>query len=118
MSKKIKLALAAAFLGMFSMSAALACPGHDKEKQAAAEQPKQAEPGAHVTTAAFRVEGMHCAGCADEIKTALGKAGGVLKVDVKVADHRVMVSFDSDKISAEKIAQIITEAGFRASAEV
>jgi copper chaperone CopZ len=114
--KKIKLALAGSMLaGMLSFSSAMACPDHDKAKSS--ENDSKAAP-ATATTAAFRVNGMHCAGCADEIKSALNKVDGVYKVDVKVADHRVIVSFDKTKITADKVAKLITDAGFEAAAEV
>jgi copper ion binding protein len=113
---KIKLALASSMLsGMLAFSSAVACPDHDKTKTS--ENDTKAAP-AHMTTTAFRVTGMHCAGCADEIKSALNKVNGVYKVDVKVADHRVVVSFDKDKLTADQVAKAITEAGFQATAEV
>src|SRR5262245_37598109 len=99
MSSKLKLALAASlFAGVFSMGAtSQACPG--KEKQAKAEEKAPAPVTASTTTAMFRVDGMHCAGCGDHIKDALAKAEGVSKVEVKQADKKVIVTFDKDKIS-------------------
>src|SRR5688500_2285090 len=113
----LKLAFASSVLavGLFSISPAVACEG--KEKSAKAEQ-KQGAPAVQVAIATFRVDGMHCGGCGDHVKEALAKASGVVKVEVKTADKRVVVSFDAAKISAEKIAKIITEAGYPASAEV
>ena len=117
MSTKLKLAFASSVLavGLLAYTPASACDG--KEKAAKAEQ-KQAAPAGQVATATFRVDGMHCAGCGDHVKEALAKASGVMKVEVKTADKRVVVSFDAAKINAEKIAKIITEAGYPAAAEV
>ena len=117
MSTKLKLAFASSVLaaGLFSFSPAVACEG--KEKTAKAES-KQAAPTGPVTTATFRVDGMHCGGCGDKVKDALAKASGVTNVEVKTADKKIVVSFEPAKISAEKIAKIITEAGYPASAEV
>jgi mercuric ion binding protein len=116
---RIKLALASSLLaGALSFStAALACPGHEKEKTAETDGQKGPAP-AHVATATFKVDGMHCSGCADHVKEALNKVNGVYKVDVKVADHRVIVSWDADKTTAEKVAKAISEAGYPAAAEV
>ena len=115
MSRKLKLALASSVLSaFFAFGAASACPGH--ESQAKAEE--KAAPTGAVTTAMFKVEGMHCEGCADNIKTALNKAGGVVKVEVKTADHKVIVTFEKDKITAEKISKMINDAGYKAAAEV
>lgn len=120
MTRKLKLALAASFLaGGLSLSAfstAVACPGHDN-KQAKAEE-KAPEVTADATVAMFRVDGMHCAGCGDHVKEALAKAGGVLKVEVKQADKKIVVTFQKTKITAEQIAKLITEAGYPATAEV
>jgi copper chaperone CopZ len=117
MSSKLSLSLASSVfaLGLAVATPAAACPG--KEKTAKAEE-KPASPAAQVTTAVFRVEGMHCAGCGDHVKEALAKAQGVMKVEVKTADKKVVVSFDAAKITAEKIAKMISDAGYPASAEV
>ena len=112
--RKLKLILAAGVLAAVTGgSTVLACPGHDKGK---AEAKQQVAP-AHVATASFRVQGMHCAGCADELKTALVKVDGVVTVDVKLADHRVTVAYDKDKTTPEKIAKLMADLGFPAAAE-
>jgi mercuric ion binding protein len=120
MLKNISLALASGALALGLAiglaGPASACPGKDKTQTAKAE-PKGDVVPASATTAVFKVDGMHCGGCGDNIKSALAKAGGVYKVDVKSADKRVTVSFDASKITAEKIAKIISEAGYPASAE-
>ncbi len=116
MLTKIRLAVVASALA-FAMvgGSALACPSRDSEKaEAKADKPVPA--GAAV--AAFRVNGMHCAGCEDHVREALNKVDGIYKVDVKMADKRVVVRFDKAKVSADKIAKAITDAGFQASAEV
>jgi copper chaperone len=114
---RFTLALASSMLalGLAFASPAVACPG--KEKTAKSEPAKEA-PAAQVATASFRVEGMHCGGCGDKIKEALAKAPGVMKIEVKTADKRVVVSFDKAQITAEKISKLISEAGYPAAAEV
>ena len=112
--RRLKLMFASTMMvGVLAAAPAVACPG--KEKTAKTEEKAPAAVG--VTTAMFRVDSMHCGGCGDSIKAALAKAGGVQKVDVSAADKRVTVTFDKDKITAEKIAQIISEAGYPAKAE-
>jgi copper chaperone CopZ len=103
-------------LTTFTAAAALACPdGKEKDKTAVKENTPA--PNAKIATAAFHVTGMHCSGCSDKVKSTLAKADGVLKVDVKLADGRVVVSYDANKISSEKIAKLMTEAGYPAAAE-
>jgi copper chaperone CopZ len=114
MASKLKLIFASSLLlGVLTVAPAVACPG--KEKVAKTEE--KAAPSGAVTTAMFRVDGMHCGGCGDNIKSALAKAGGVHKVEVNAADKRVTVTFDKDKITAEKIAKLISDAGYPARAE-
>ena len=107
---------AALAVSMSSSSVARACDGDDHAKKE--EAPKKKAP-AQVKTAnaSFHVEGMHCAGCADKVKTALNKTEGVFEVDVKVADARVAVKYDQAKLTPEKIAKIITDAGYKATPE-
>lgn len=116
MSKKISVVLASSLLSaVFSFSTATACKDHDKKEEAAETQAKPAP--AKLATASFRVDGMHCEGCAGHVKEALNKVQGVYKIEVKVADHRVVVSFDADKLTAEKVAKAISDAGYPAAAE-
>ena len=105
---------AALLLNTASVSVALACDGHDKDKAASAE----AKPmPAHVATASFKVEGMHCAGCADKVKSGLASAAGIVSVDISVADKRVTVKYDADKLDVAKVAKLIDGLGYKAAAE-
>jgi copper chaperone CopZ len=115
---KIKFALAATVIaGAMSFGSAFACPDHDGEKTAKVEQ-KDVAPPAHMATASFHVDGMHCAGCIDEVQGALAKLDGVVKVNVTLADKRVTVSYDADKLKPDTIAKTMSDAGFKAAAEV
>jgi copper chaperone CopZ len=112
--KILKLSLAAAALLALTTSApaVMACPGkgdHAKKEEKA--------PAKRVASASFRVDGMHCEGCGDKVKEKLAAQAGILKVDVKLADKRVTVEYDADKLSVEAIAKLITEMGYKASAE-
>jgi copper chaperone CopZ len=59
---------------------------------------------------------MSCDGCGEKVRTALAQTAGVVKVDVKVADKRITVDYDADKLTADKIAKIISDLGYPASA--
>ena len=103
---------AAAMASLLALPAADACDGeHKKEEQ------KKQQPAAQLKTASFKVNGMHCQGCGDKIKSALAKTEGVHKVDVKTADKRIVVDYDAKKLSPEKIAKIISDLGYPANAE-
>jgi len=117
MLTKMKIALASSALTLALFGSALACPGHDDEKTVKNETKDVAVPASAIT-ASFRVSGMHCAGCEDHVREALNKLNGIYKVDVKMADKRVVVAFDKSKVTAEAIAKAISSAGFQATAEV
>ncbi len=115
MSINWKLSLAAAALAMTTaVPTVLACEGKDGAKNA-----KQAEkaPAARLASATFRVEGMHCGGCGDKVRATLTAKGGIIKVDVKQADKRITVEYDADKWTPAQIAKIISELGYKATAE-
>jgi copper chaperone CopZ len=115
---KMKLALAASILASaFTLSTALAC-SEDSQAKAKTANTKVAAVPASATTAAFRVEGMMCAGCEGRVREALNKVDGVYKVDVKMTDKRVVVAFDKAKTNADSIAKVMIEVGFKATAEV
>jgi copper chaperone len=110
-----KLALVAALAFSFSLAApnVLACPGHNKEKQADKEKaaPKK------LASATFRVDGMHCEGCSEKVKTALGAKDGIVKVLVTLESKRITVDYDAAKLTVDQIAKMITELGYKATAE-
>ncbi len=89
----------------------LACPGESGSGTPPAQQQKTAQ---HQATATFAVAKMHCEECAGKVSTALNSTPGVLGVQVKLADKRVVVSYDADKLTPEKIAKVISDAGYPA----
>ncbi|MHB1013217.1 MAG: heavy metal translocating P-type ATPase [Desulfobacteria bacterium] len=65
----------------------------------------------------FRVEGMDRAHESGPILSALSGLSGVGKAVPSYADYTLAVEFDPHAVSAERIAQAINEAGFRANIE-
>lgn len=115
MSINWKLSIAAAALAMTTaVPSVLACDGKDKAKDAKQEQKV---PAVRVASATFRVEGMHCEGCGDKVRASLTAKGGIIKVDVKQVDKRITVEYDSDKWTPAQIAKVISELGYKATAE-
>jgi copper chaperone len=112
-----KLALVAALAFSFPMvaaaPAALACPG--KHGEAAKEKEKPAPK--KLASATFRVDGMHCEGCSEKVKTALGAKDGIVKVLVTLESKRITVDYDAAKLTVDQIAKMITELGYKATAE-
>ncbi len=117
MRKLISALAAALLLSTSGLSVALACDGHDKDKDKTSASEKKAPAPAHVATASFKVEGMHCDGCADKVRSGLATKAGIVKVEVSVANKRVIVQYDADKLDVAKVAKLISDLGYKAAAE-
>ncbi len=61
------------------------------------------------------VKGMHCASCPLTVKVVLKKQPGVDDVKMDSEKHTAEVSFDPSKVSPERLAQVVTEAGYPAT---
>ncbi len=66
------------------------------------------------TSRTFTVRGFHCAGCTDNLETALTNLEGVIRVKANFHDSRVEVRFDPDRASETDIRNQITASGFQA----
>ena len=64
-------------------------------------------------TATLKIEGMHCDGCAETIKGLVEKEPGVRMVAVSFADGQARVLYDPDRISVERLVDVIQTPGFR-----
>ena len=62
------------------------------------------------------VKGMDCATCPITVKTVLKKQAGVADVKVDFKKATAEITFDPGKVSREKLAQVVTEAGFPSTA--
>lgn len=67
---------------------------------------KKPSPVAH-ETAKFSIDGMHCSSCSLTIDDELEETDGVLKSSTSYAKAKTVVDFDPQKISTEKIQQVI-----------
>lgn len=61
----------------------------------------------------FKVEGMHCSGCAATIQALLERHEGVRKVFASYDEREARVLYDSKAISEDQLAAVIEKAGFR-----
>ena len=62
------------------------------------------------------VKGMDCATCPITVRTVLKKQPGVTDVKVDFKKATAEITFDSGKVSRERLAQVVTEAGFPSTA--
>lgn len=58
------------------------------------------------------VKGMHCATCPLTVKVVLKKQPGVDDVRMDADKHTAEVKYDPAKTSPERLAKVVTEAGF------
>lgn len=60
----------------------------------------------------FKVNGIHCNGCATKIKNSISSLGVDNKVEVDISTGNVKVDFDSDKSKLNDIKSKIIDVGF------
>ena len=63
--------------------------------------------------AEFKVNGMHCTGCENTIKTSIGELEGIKLVEASFKDSNAVVSFDTLKTNEIAIVQAIEDAGYK-----
>ena len=64
----------------------------------------------------LEVKGMTCATCPVAVKAVLKKHAGVADVKVDFKKGTAEIIFDSSKVTPQKLAQAVTEAGFPSTA--
>lgn len=60
----------------------------------------------------LNVSGMSCSHCVNAVEGNVGKLNGVESVKVHLESGKVDVSFDSEKVSLEKIKETIDDLGY------
>ncbi len=66
----------------------------------------------------YDIKGMHCASCVRLIEKSVGRIDGVSECNVNLATNKAKVTFDSQKVSDEKIKQAVQNVGYEAFEEV
>jgi len=64
-------------------------------------------------TARFKIEGMHCDGCAETIKGLVEKVPGVRMVDVSFPERQARVLYDPQVVGVERLVETIQKPGFQ-----
>ncbi len=65
-------------------------------------------------TIQLKISGLHCTSCAMNIDGDLEDAEGVFSAQTSYAKSQTLVEYDPQKISQEKIREIIKKAGYEA----
>ncbi|MBI4183474.1 MAG: MerR family DNA-binding protein [Proteobacteria bacterium] len=79
---------------------------------AKARRRQQASKGRDMKTATFKIDGMHCDGCARTIEALLAVEPGVRKAGVSFATRESRVLFDPKTVTEDRLATVIGRAGF------
>lgn len=68
----------------------------------------------HMTELVMNVEGMTCAACAINVDRAVRKLDGIKDVNVNIANDKMTVSFDTQKLKLSEIKKAVYNAGYDA----
>ncbi|CZR55189.1 related to P-type ATPase [Phialocephala subalpina] len=82
--------------------------------QDTASRPLLSTPTAHMATTTLKVGGMTCGACTSAVEAGFKGVDGVGNVSVSLVMERAVVVHDPQRITAEKIQEIIEDRGFDA----
>lgn len=68
--------------------------------------------GRNVKTTSFKIEGMHCDGCARTVEALLSAEPGVRKAAVSFETHEARVLFEPQTVSEDQLTAAIRAAGY------
>ncbi len=66
-----------------------------------------------MNTVTFKVEGMHCGGCAETLQALLARSAGVQKAAASFDEGEARVLYDSQTVTEEQLVAVVEKAGFR-----
>lgn len=67
----------------------------------------------NIQSAEFKISGMTCEGCTEEVKHEVNKLQGILKSEASYQDANAMVQFDNSKTNIAEITQAINSTGYK-----
>jgi len=79
------------------------------------EKPRaSSNPTSSVATTTVAIEGMTCGACTSAVEGGFKELEGVLRFNISLLAERAVITHDTTKLPAEKIAEIIEDRGFGA----
>ena len=69
-----------------------------------------------MNTVTFKIEGMHCEGCAANIQSLLQRKGGVQKAAASFKESEARILYDSNAVTEEELVDAIENSGYRVAA--
>lgn len=67
----------------------------------------------NIQTAEFKISGMTCQGCEEEVKHEVNKLSGIIKADVSYEKGTAEIQFDNSKTNLEEITKAINSTGYQ-----
>jgi len=67
----------------------------------------------NIQSAEFKISGMTCVGCTEEVKHEVNKLQGILKSEASYQNANAMVQFDNSKTSISEITKAINSTGYK-----
>ncbi|MBN9086898.1 MAG: heavy-metal-associated domain-containing protein [Reyranella sp.] len=64
-------------------------------------------------TDTLKIEGMHCGGCAETIKSLVEKQPGVQAVSVSFDESRARILYDPNTTREDQLVSVVQQPGFR-----
>ncbi len=86
-----------------------------RSRAGSSDQPRTAK-GSDVKTTTFKIEGMHCDGCAQTIQALVTMASGVHAADVSFKDGRARILYEPQIVTEDQLVRMIEKGGFRVPA--
>jgi MerR family copper efflux transcriptional regulator len=77
------------------------------------QRPHQIKKGGDVKTAIFKIDGMHCDGCARIVEALLSSEPGVRKAAVSFETREARILFEPQAASEDRLAAAIRNAGYK-----
>ena len=69
-----------------------------------------------MNTVTFKIEGMHCDGCAANIQSLLERKAGVQKAVASFKEGEARILYDSSAVTEEQLVTAIENSGYRVAA--
>ncbi|KAI1414955.1 heavy metal translocatin [Hypoxylon sp. FL1857] len=86
----------------------------DESKPAKKTGLASSEPKPTIATTTVAIEGMTCGACTSAVEGGVTSLDGVLRFNISLLAERAVITHDTTKLSAEKIAETIEDSGFGA----
>ncbi len=81
------------------------CSRHGKKHQ------DYSQMNEHIAKITLPVEGIVCAGCAEDVETILGDTDGVVSVSVNYGEGKIYLQFDPEEITEVQLVERIRKLG-------